>query len=144
LLNGDDAEIPDPKAALMKAAADLDAGYGRLDPVWGEVNRLKRGALDLPVDGGPDTLRAIYLEADLAKGEATAVAGDTYIMVAEWTPDGARKLRTVHQFGAATLDQSSPHYADQAPLFAEEQWKTPAMTLEEALAEATRDYRPGR
>lgn len=144
LLNGDDAEFPDPKTALARAAGDLDAGFGRLDPAWGDVNRLKRGALDLPVDGGPDTLRAIYLDADVSKGEAAAIAGDTYVMVAEWMPDGARRLRTVHQFGAATLDQSSPHYADQAPLFAEEEWKTPAMTLDAVLAEATRDYRPGR
>ena len=65
-------------------------------------------------------------------------------MVAEWMPDGARKLRTIHQFGAATLDAGSPHYADQAPLFAEEAWKKPAMELASVEAEATRDYRPGR
>ncbi len=144
LLDGDGGEIPEPKAALSKAAADLQAGFGRLDPQWGEVNRLRRGALDIPVDGGPDTLRAIYSLSDYSKGAGEAIAGDTYIMTAEWAPDGARRLRTVHQFGAATLDRSSPHYADQAPLFAEKEWKTPAMSLDEVMAEATRDYHPGR
>lgn len=144
LLNGDDAAIPGPKAALATAASDLEAGFGRLDPEWGEANRLKRGALDLPVDGGPDTLRAIYSQSDYSKGAGEAAAGDTYIMVAEWAQDGTRALRTIHQFGAATLDETSPHYADQAPLYAAEEWKTPAMTLEDLLAEATRDYRPGR
>ncbi|HNR77976.1 MAG TPA: hypothetical protein PKM48_12660, partial [Parvularculaceae bacterium] len=82
--------------------------------------------------------------SDFADGAGEAIAGDTYIMIAEWMPDGSRTLRTVHQFGAATLDETSPHYADQAPLFAEEQWKTPAMDLRALEAEATRDYRPGR
>lgn len=144
LLDGDGAEYPDPRAALEKAAADLTAGFGRLDPEWGAVNRLKRGDIDLPLDGGPDTLRAIYVLSDFADGAGEAIAGDTYIMIAEWMPDGSRTLRTVHQFGAATLDETSPHYADQAPLFAEEQWKTPAMDLRALEAEATRDYRPGR
>jgi len=144
LLNGDNAEIPDAKSALRKASADLMAGFGRLDPEWGAVNRLKRGAVDLPVDGGPDTLRAIYSLSDYSKGAGEAIAGDTYIMVAEWMPDGERRLRTIHQFGAATLDAGSPHYADQARLFAEEAWKKPAMEFASVEAEATRDYRPGR
>jgi penicillin amidase/acyl-homoserine-lactone acylase len=144
LLNGDDAPTPDPKEALERAVADLTAGFGKLDPAWGEVNRLKRGAVDLPVDGGPDTLRAIYTISDVAKGPTTAIAGDTYIMLVEWAADGAQSIRTVHQFGSATLDAASTHYADQAPLFAEEKFKAPPMSLEAALAEATRDYRPGR
>ncbi len=144
LLNGDNAEIPEPRAALRKASADLLAGFGRLDPEWGEANRLKRGELDLAVDGAPDTLRAIYSISDYANGPGEAVAGDTYVMVAEWLNDGSQRIRTVHQFGAATLDAASPHFADQSPLFAAEEWKAPAMTLEGVLAEATRDYRPGR
>ncbi len=143
LLDGDDAEIPEPKAALAKAAKDIEAGFGRLDPEWGEVNRLKRGALDIALDGGPDTLRAIYSLSDYSKGASEAIAGDTYIMSAEWDRDGARSLRTIHQFGSATIDSGSAHFADQAPLFAQKEWKTPAMTLEAVEAEATRDYRPG-
>lgn len=144
LLDGDNAPLPDMKAAFKAAAAGVEAGFGRLDPEWGEANRLVRGAVNVPVDGGPDTLRAIYSAADYSRGPGEAIGGDTYIMAAEWTADGARTLRTIHQFGAATLDRSSPHYADQAPLFAEEEWKSPPMTLDAVLAEASRDYRPGR
>ncbi|MFN0022686.1 MAG: penicillin acylase family protein [Parvularculaceae bacterium] len=144
LLNHDEAPTPDPKTALAKAVADLTAGFGRIDPPWGDVNRLKRGAVNLALDGGPDTLRAVYSQSDIAKGEAEAVGGDTYVMLVEWTADGSQSIRTIHQFGAATLDASSPHYADQAPLFAAKQFKQPPMTLEPLLAEATRDYRPGR
>jgi penicillin amidase/acyl-homoserine-lactone acylase len=144
LLNGDDAPHPEPHKALTRAVADLTAGHGRIDPEWGAVNRLIRGGVSLPVDGGPDTLRAIYSIADLSKGPGEAVAGDTYIMLVEWLSDGSQRLRTVHQFGAATLDAASPHYADQAPLFADEKFKEPAMTLDAVVKEATRDYRPGR
>jgi len=72
-----------------------------------------------------------------------AVGGDTYVLYADWS--GAREvtIKTIHQFGAATLDPASPHYADQAPIFAAEKWKTPPMTLDALLAEATRDYRVG-
>jgi len=143
LLNGDAAPTPDPQEALKKAAADLTGGHGRLDPEWGAVNRLVRGDVNLPLDGGPDTLRAIYSISDLSKGPGEAVAGDTYIMLVEWLSNGDQKIRTIHQFGAATLDARSPHFADQAPLFADEGFKQPAMTLDALTKEATRDYRPG-
>lgn len=39
---------------MLKASVPLlRAAYGRLDPKWGEVNRLRRGKLDLPLDGAP-------------------------------------------------------------------------------------------
>jgi acyl-homoserine-lactone acylase len=41
----------------------------------------------------------------------------------EWPADGPVKSRSVHQFGAATIRRSSPHYADQAPMFVREEWK---------------------
>lgn len=132
-------------AAVRQAAAELQEGFGRIDPEWGEVVRLKRGELSLPLDGGPDTLRAVYPSGTPADGPQAAAGGDTYILYADWPADGgAPVIRTIHQFGSATLDETSPHYADQAPLFAEERWKTPPMTLEGVLSEATADYRPGR
>ncbi|MEZ5916284.1 MAG: penicillin acylase family protein [Parvularculaceae bacterium] len=144
LLNGDGAQYPDAKEALAHAAADLEVGFGQVDPYWGNVNRLVRGDVDLPLDGGPDTLRAIYSAGAVSDGPTTAMAGDTYIMVVEWAQDGSQTIRTIHQFGAATLDETSLHYADQAPLFQEMKFKTPPMSLDAVLAEATADYHPGR
>jgi penicillin amidase/acyl-homoserine-lactone acylase len=140
----DAVEEPEPKAALKRAAAELTKGFGRIDPEWGEAVRLRRGAVDLPIDGGPDTLRAVYPAGSPAEGARAAAGGDTYIVYADWPADGPPIIRTIHQFGSATLDQSSPHYADQAPLFAAKQWRTPPMDLDALLEEATRDYRPGR
>lgn len=132
-------------AALKQTAALLKASVGRIDPKWSEVSRVARGNQSWPTNGGPDTLRAVYVAGDLMKDKfRSGRAGDTYVAIADWAPDGTYKIDTIHQYGSATLDASSPHYADQAPIFAVEKFKQPPMTLEGVLAEATRDYRPGK
>ena len=131
--------------ALKDVAAQLKAATGRTDPEWGEVSRLARGDASWALNGGPDTLRAVYAAGDLTKDKfRKGRAGDTYILIADWAPDGAYTLDTIHQYGVATLDASSPHYADQAPLFAAQQFKRPPMELDALLKEAERDYRPGK
>ena len=135
---------PAPNEAFQEAVDLLQTNYGRIDPEWGEVNRLLRGETDLPVSGGPDILRAIY-PADMREdGKLYANAGDTWIALVEWTADGAQSADVIHQYGAATLDESSPHYDDQAPLFANEEWRPALLTRAEVEANATRTYRPGR
>ncbi len=131
------------RSALIDTVTELQAGFGRLDPRWGDVNRLRRGNVDLPVNGGPDTLRAIYTAGNVAEGALAASGGDTYVLYADWDKNGEVSIRTIHQFGSATLDRASKHYADQAPIFAAEEFRVPPMTLEQVLAEATADYRPG-
>lgn len=127
---------------LLKAAIPpLKAAYGRVDPQWGQVNRLRRGSVDLPVDGGPDVFRAIYgrLEPD---GRLRAVNGDCYVMFVEWDRRGRLTSRSIHQFGSATLDAASPHYADQAPLFAAHQTKPVLFTEAQLAGNIARTYRP--
>jgi penicillin amidase/acyl-homoserine-lactone acylase len=132
-------------AALKQTAGLLKTATGRIDPEWSEVSRVARGDQSWPTDGGPDTLRAVYAAGDLTKDKfRKARAGDTYIIIADWAPDGAYTLDTIHQYGSATMDPASPHYADQAPLFAAEQFKRPPMGLDDLLKEAERDYRPGK
>ncbi len=143
LLNDENPETPDYETALRETAAELKEKFGRIDPEWGEAVRLKRGEVSLPLNGGPDTLRAVYPDRD-GDGPLKAVGGDTYILYADWSGAGDVEIRTIHQFGAATLDKTSPHYADQAPVFAAEEWKEPPMELEALLEEATRDYRVGK
>jgi len=136
-------EPPDTAQSFVQAARTLERRHGRVDPPWGEVNRLRRGALDLPVGGGPDTLRAIEsfeLEED---GTYTANSGDCYLMFVEWDAQGGLRSESIHQFGAATLDESSPHYADQAPLFAAERTKRVHLGEAELRRHLSREYRPG-
>jgi acyl-homoserine-lactone acylase len=134
---------PDLRAALEQTIASLKKHFGRIDPRWGEVNRLRRGSLDIAVDGGPDIVRAVY-GTPQADGTLTGVAGDTLIMFVEWDRTGKLTSRSIHQFGTATLDATSPHYADQAPLFASMKTKPVRFTRAELDGHVRRDYRPGR
>ena len=136
----------DPVEALRETAQDLQNAFGRVDPQWREVMRLQHGSADLPLEGGPDVLRAIYADRDGVKktGTLNAFAGDTHIMLADWDEAGRLILDSIHQYGAATLDETSPHYADQAALFATGEFKPMPVTLEQVLKVAKRDYRPNK
>ncbi len=138
-----DPFLTDKVEAVRQAMAELEEGFGRIDPTWGEVNRLRRGDVDLPLRGGPDVLRAIYSTDNPKDGPLSAIAGDSLQYFIEWDPDGNVSLQSVYHFGANRIDPDSPHYADQAELFAEEAFRSPPMTLEAALAEAVADYAPG-
>ena len=135
----------DELEALRGAIASLMKHHGRLDPPWGDVSRFRRGAIDAPTDGGPDVLRDFEagMEPD-TEGRLVARKGDTLYFFVEWDREGRVSARGIHQFGSATLDAGSPHYADQAPLFLAE--RTKPVRLDEAAlrAVARREYRPGR
>jgi acyl-homoserine lactone acylase PvdQ len=128
--------------SFARAIDWLMDGHGRVDPPWGEVNRLRRGDLDLPIAGAPDVLRAVYGERE-DDGTFSGIAGDAYILAVAWDPDGTVTAMSLHQYGSATLDEDSPHYADQARLFVEGRFKPVWFTGPEILANAARVYRPG-
>jgi penicillin amidase/acyl-homoserine-lactone acylase len=144
LLNDENADTPDYEAALRATVAELESAFGAVDPAWGEAVALRRGDLSLPLDGGPDTLRAVYPSQRGEGFPREASGGDTYILYADWSGPRRVAIKTIHQFGSATLDAASPHYADQAEIFAAEEWKTPPMELDALLAEATSDVRVGK
>ncbi len=125
---------PDPADTLRDAIDTLIEHHGRLDPPWGDVNRFRRGDIDVPASGGPDVLRAIEAFELDEDGTYTAKSGDCYVMFVEWGANGRQRVETIHQFGSATLDPSSPHYADQVPLFLAE--KTKKIALDEASLRA--------
>lgn len=135
---------PPPGEAFRQAVAWLTQHHGRIDPEWGAVNRLVRGETRLPLGGGPDTLRAIYPESIGDDGVLRAVAGDTWIAIVEWNEAGEQRAHLVHQFGSATLDATSPHYDDQAHLFADKKWRRALLERSAVEKKAERSYRPGR
>ena len=141
--NPADLSKPALLQALDTAVGFLEARFGRIDPQWGEVNRLVRGEVDLPVDGGPDILRAIYSFGVPDSELPYATHGDTWMALVEWSDNGL-SADVLHQFGSATLDSSSPHYADQAPLFANQQWRKALIDWKDVEANAAKSYRPGK
>ena len=134
---------PDVADAFYSCADRLMAATGRIDPLWGDVNRHVRGDLNLPVGGGPDTLRAIYALGMEEDGYQTNIAGDGLYYFVSWDAQGVQKIRGVHQFGAATLDTQSPHYADQAKDYTAEILHDPLFDSESRKDKLLRRYRPG-
>lgn len=131
---------PDPRTALREAAAMLEQRFGRLDPAWSEVNRMRRGALDQGLAGGPDLLHAV--EGPVVDGQVAADSGDGLMYVVTFDADGVR-AEGLHQFGSATGRPASPHYADQAPLFAARRMRPVWMDEADVRAHLAREYRPG-
>jgi acyl-homoserine-lactone acylase len=133
---------PQPIDTLREAIQTLKTHFGRLDPEWGEVNRLRRGQVNLAIDGGPDTYRAVYGKPQ-PDGTLTASAGDTFIMFVTWDKTGKLTSESIHQFGTSTIDQSSAHYADQSPLFVGMKTKPVLFTQAQLAGHIEADYRPG-
>ncbi|MGB2360253.1 MAG: penicillin acylase family protein, partial [Porticoccaceae bacterium] len=134
---------PDIGEELTRCTDLLLDKLGRLDPLWGDVSRHIRGDLNLPVGGGPDTLRAIYGMGMEEDGYLTNVAGDGLYYMLSWDAEGQQKVRGIHQFGAATLDENSPHYADQAQDYVDEVLHDPLFDAEKRATKIQRSYRPG-
>jgi acyl-homoserine-lactone acylase len=128
--------------ALSEAAQTLETHHGRLDVPWGTVNRLRHGSADLALGGGPDILHAI--DGNLTDGRLVGRTGDSLVLVVRWDAQGGLTSRSIHQFGAATADPSSPHHADQAPLFAARKLKDLWLDEADIRAHLERAYRPGQ
>lgn len=61
-------------------------------------------------------------------------------------PEASRDLAregSLRQYGSASLDADSPHHADQARLFARRETRPVHFELEEVMANAVANYRPG-
>ncbi len=113
---------PTPIDAARGAAARLRQHFGRIDPPLGDVLRLRRGSVDLPLEGAPDVLRALRWHDD-ADGRATADFGDGFMMVMDWAPDGSLSTRVIHQWGASDRPESA-HFNDQSEMFSRREWRT--------------------
>ena len=123
---------PDIAPVYDACLAEIMTAFGRLDPLWSERNRLIRGETNIALGGGPDVLRAIYGLAE-PNGQLKAVAGDGLVVYTAWDKDGKQSGGTVHNFGAAGTRPNSPHYADQAPLYAAEKFRPVALTRDDVL-----------
>ncbi len=129
------------KSATQKAITYLSTNYGRLDPKWSEVNRLVRGDFDMPVAGGPDLLRAVYSFGIDADEKSYATNGDSWMAIVSWDQvSGEQSAKVLHQFGSATQDEQSPHFADQAEMFVNQQWRDASFDMDRIRAKATRSY----
>jgi acyl-homoserine-lactone acylase len=134
--------LPDASEALTKATSHLQTYFGTLDPPLGTLLRLRQGKVDLPLDGGSDTLRASTLWDVDSDGRLSVKHGDSFVMFIEWAVDGSVTSRSMQPFGAATTRPGSQHYTDQAKLFVEKKTKPVYFTYEALKPHIQREYRP--
>jgi penicillin amidase len=138
----------DPVEAFEYAIDYMQDTYGTWRVAWGEVNRLQRAhtsgtagfdddARSLPVAGGPGNpfgmIFNVYARPEPGRRKMYGIAGHSYVSVVEFgkTP----RARSIMTFGSSA-DPQSPHYFDQAALFATQRFKSAWFNLEDVRADA--------
>jgi acyl-homoserine-lactone acylase len=137
--------LSDPERAVeafRTAAENTKEKYGAWDVPWGQVHRVQRGSVDVPVGGCPGYLgcfRVLDFEEN-ESGKRVAIRGDAWILAVEFsTPPRAYSVLAYGQ----SSREDSPHHDDQAELFARSQLKKVAFTEDEIRAQLVRTYSPG-
>ena len=141
--------------ALDSAIAQLQRDWGTWRVRWGDFNRLQR--LDeridqqpsddrpsLPVRGAGQQHGVVFSYVTRpVRGQKRryGVAGGSYVSVVEFGPTVQRLA--VHTMGESG-DPASPHYFDQARLYARGEFRPAWVSLEEIKANLERSYRPGQ
>ena len=130
---------PDAREELERSVEHLRDHFGRLDPPMSDLLRLRQGDVDLPLDGGSDTLRASTLWDVEEDGRLSVRHGDSFLQFVEWPAPGKPgrvRSQSIQPFGAATTRPRSPHFADQATLFVQHRLKPVHFHRRDALQNA--------
>ncbi len=136
------APLPTPREVLKTASDEFTERFGRIDVPLFEVQRLRRGNVDLPMDGGTDALRATSRwDKDEPDGKGRVMHGDSFTMLINWDKAGKVWSQSIQPYGAATNRPSSPHYTDQMKLFTEKRFKPVHFEWADAVKNAKRRYK---
>ena len=139
--------LADPERAIEAfdwAVGETARRHGSWDVAWGDVHRVRRGTVDVPVGGCAGALgcfRVLTFARD-ADGKLSANGGDGWVLAVEFGPTTPRAY-SVLAYGESQ-DPSSPWHADQAEMFAAGRLKKVAFTARDVDATAVSRYRPGQ
>ncbi|MEQ9231963.1 MAG: acylase [Cyclobacteriaceae bacterium] len=132
----------------------LAEDFGRWDTPWGEICRFQRlsGDIDLKFDDEQESLPVGLTTAHWGalasfgtwSNQNTkriyGTAGNSFVAVVQFGDSLRAKTLLA---GGQSGDPSSPHFYDQAQLYADEQFKDVAFYRKDVEARAERRYRPG-
>ncbi|HET7695380.1 MAG TPA: penicillin acylase family protein [Vicinamibacterales bacterium] len=129
--------------AFSWAVEETARRHGRWDVAWGEVHRVRRGPVDVPV-GGCSGVMGCFRVLTFARdpdGKLSANSGDGWVLAVEFAD--VPRAYSVLAYGQSP-DPASPWHADQAAMFARGEMKRVAFTRRAVDAGAVARYRPGR
>jgi acyl-homoserine-lactone acylase len=129
-------------AALERALSSLATEGVDIDAQWGDVHRVIRGDVDLPVSGCEPTLGCFRTLSynRVSPGRYAANRGDAWIFTVEF--GDIPRAYTVLSYGQ-TAREDSPHYDDQAVLFARGEMKRVSWADSDIERTTLERYRPG-
>jgi acyl-homoserine-lactone acylase len=137
--------LRDPRRAaqtFVAAVADVKRRFGALDVAWGDVHRVRRGDVDVPVGGCASDMGCfrVLTYAVAPDGKFVATGSDGWILAVEFgdTP----RAYSVLAYGESPR-RNSPWFSDQAAMFARGELKPVLLDRQEIEAASVRRYRPG-
>lgn len=125
---------------ILRAAKNkMLAGFNRTNLQLGDIQKLVRGNMVLPLPGLPDVLAPMY-SIPHKDGMYKGNQGDAYIELVRFTKDGPI-IESINVYGASAR-KDSPHYTDQMEMYVKQQTKK--MTLDKATVyqQAAKKYNP--
>ncbi len=125
--------------AIHTAQQELQTQFGTLQVPLGALQKHQRDTVSLPLGGGPDVLAAMYSRKQ-EDGTYKGVAGESYIMLARFGPEGVQ-LETVNAYGT-NAEKNHPHHTDQMELFVKRQLKPMTLDWEQVVQTADTIYSP--
>jgi acyl-homoserine-lactone acylase len=128
--------------AFVWAVPETARRFGRWDVAWGEVHRVRRGSVDVPVAGCGGALgcfRVLNFSTE-PDGRRVANGGDGWVLAVEF--GDPPRAYSVLAYGQSP-DPASPYHDDQAAMFAAGRMKPVRWTEADIAAAVIQRYRPG-
>lgn len=140
LYNSNKPITTDQAIALLRAAkTDMLRDFGKTTIQLGDVQKLVRGNVEIPLPGLPDVLAPMY-SVPYKDGKYKGFQGDAYIELVRFTKDGPI-IESINVYGASAR-KNSPHYTDQMEMFTKQQTKKMTLNKAEVYRNAVRKYCP--
>lgn len=124
---------------LRAAKTKMLTNFNRTNLQLGDIQKLVRGIMVLPLPGLPDVLAPMY-SIPYKDGMYKGNQGDAYIELVRFTKDGPI-IESLNVYGASAR-KNSPHYTDQMDMYVKQQTKTMTLNKATVYQQAVKKYNP--